>query len=223
MGVRVLLRQNAKGVINARLFVIGGTANYPLSQQGIEAAGSEHRDEWRHGFHEEKTIFKTAAERIGTSFGYSSDLDYSEMNMTCVKPMWEKSWALFTDAILNPAFSADEFDLIKGQMVSDAKQNEADPDQFLTDTAMSFVSEGVAMKKILTELLPPCKKISVDDAKKFYNNTINKSHCILVVVGNITQDEVDCQSKRNTHKASCRQCTGGESPRDDHAVTTEHC
>src|SRR6185503_17134405 len=162
---------NPKNVISARLFVIGGTANYTLAQQGIEAlalntamdGGTVSMD---------KNTFKTAAEKIGTFFGYSSDLDCSEMNMTCVKPMWEKSWALFADAILNPAFNADEFDLIKDQMVSNAKQSEANPDQFLTDTAMSFVFKGRGYEKNPNGTSYSLQKISVADAKQFYKNTI---------------------------------------------------
>jgi predicted Zn-dependent peptidase len=147
-----------------------------------------------------KTAFKTAAERIGTNFGYSSDLDYSEMNMTCVKPMWEKSWALFADAILNPAFNADEFALIRDQMVSDAKQNEADPDQFLTDTAMTLVFRGRGYERNPNGTSSSLQKLTVDDAKKFYKNTISKSHCILVVVGNLTQDEVTAKVKATLAK-----------------------
>lgn len=198
-GVRILLRQNPKNVISARLFVIGGTANYTLAQQGIEAlafntamnGGTVSLD---------KTTFKTAAEKIGTLFDYSSDLDYSEMNMTCVKPQWGKSWALFADAILNPAFNADEFGLIRDQMISNAKQNEANPDQFLTDTAMSFVFRGRGYEKNPDGTSSSLQKLSVEDTKKFYKNTVNKSHCILVVVGNLTQDEVTAKVKATLSK-----------------------
>src|SRR6185295_2593623 len=198
-GVHVLLRQNVKGVINARLFVIGGTANYTLPQQGIEALALNTA---MNGgtVSLKKNDFKTAAEKIGTTFGYSSDLDYSEMNMTCVKPMWEKSWALFADAILNPAFNEDDFGLIRDQMVSDAKQSEADPDQFLTDTAMSFVFRGRGYEKNPNGTSSSLQKLTVEDAKKFYKNTINKSHCFLVVVGNLTQDEVTAKVKATLAK-----------------------
>lgn len=36
-GLRVIIKQSPKDVISARLFVIGGTANYPLDKQGIES------------------------------------------------------------------------------------------------------------------------------------------------------------------------------------------
>lgn len=198
-GVRVLLRQNPKDVVSARLFVMGGTANYTLAQQGIEALALNTA---MNGgtVSMSKTAFKTAAEKIGANFGYSSDLDYGEVDMTCVKPLWEKSWALFADAIVNPAFAADEFALIKDQMVSDAKQSEADPDQFLTDTAMSFVFKGRGYEKKPDGSSASLQKLTVDDAKKYYKNTVSKSRCFLVVVGNLTQEEVTAKVKATLAK-----------------------
>jgi hypothetical protein len=36
-GFKVIIKNTGKDVISARLFVTGGTANYPLDKQGIEA------------------------------------------------------------------------------------------------------------------------------------------------------------------------------------------
>lgn len=64
------------------------------------------------------------------------------MSMTCIKPFWEQSWSLFADAIMNPSFDANEFALIQEQMVSNAKQQEENPDAALQRLADGFAFKG---------------------------------------------------------------------------------
>jgi hypothetical protein len=84
-GLKVYFRYTPKDVISAKLFVDGGTVNYPLEKQGIEAltynlvlnGGTLSKN---------KVAFKSAAEKIGTFFGSEASLDYGDMSMTCIKP-----------------------------------------------------------------------------------------------------------------------------------------
>jgi zinc protease len=56
-----------------------------------------------------KTDFLAAAEKMGTTFGSDASLDFGELNMQCLKESWDKSWLLFTDALMNPAYDPNEF------------------------------------------------------------------------------------------------------------------
>lgn len=198
-GLKVYFRKTPKQIISARLFVVGGTANYTLPQQGIDAlalnvamnGGTTSKN---------KTEFKTQAEKTGTNFGYSSSLDYSEMSMTCVKSFWDGSWALFADAIMNPAFDANEFDLLKQQMISEARQREENPDAFLTDTAKGFVFKGRGYQKNPKGTPASLEKLSVDLARQHYKGNINKGKCFLVVVGDLSEEEVIAKVKGSLSK-----------------------
>jgi predicted Zn-dependent peptidase len=193
-GIKVYFRQTPKNVISARLFVMGGTANYSLDQQGIESlaltaainGGTTSKN---------KAQFNTAAEKIGTTFGSSSSLDYSEMNMTCLKTYWDKSWDLFAEAITSPGFNPDDFEIFRQQLISAAKQRESDPDAYLQETAMSFVFKGRGYEKIPDGSLASLEKLNADLAKNYYKNTISKARCFVVVVGNLTQDQVAAKVK----------------------------
>ena len=198
-GLRVIIKQSPKEVISARLFILGGTANYNLSEQGIEAlalnvamnAGTTSMD---------KTTFNTALEKIGTTLGYSSSLDYSEVNMKCIKPFWNESWALFTDAIMNPAFDKNEFDLIKGQMVAAAKQQEANPDAYLRRLADSLAFRGKNYEKEPDGTSFSLGKLMVDPTKSYYKSTVGKARCFLVVVGNINEQDLITKIKATLAK-----------------------
>ncbi len=211
-GLKVYFKQTQKQVISARLFVLGGTANYPSNQQGIEAlalnvavnGGTVSRN---------KTQFKTEAEKVGTTFGSSSALDYSEMDVTCVKPFWEKSWDLFSDAVMHPAFAENEFDLIRDQLVSDARQREENPDAFLNDTAMAFVFKGRGYERNPNGIAASITKFNVPDVRQYYKAIITKSKCFLVVVGNLSEDEVTSKVK-----ATLANLPAGTAPKINAAV-----
>lgn len=188
-GLRVIIKPTTKDVISARLFILGGTANYTLDKQGIESAalnvalngGTVSKN---------KNVFKTEAEKIGTNFGYTASLDYSQMSMTCIKPFWEKSWDLFADAILHPSFDQNEFDLIKQQMVSNAKQQEEDPDAALQRLADGFAFKGKNYEKDPDGTSESLSKLTAESTKSYYMNTIGKARCFLVVVGNLSESDI---------------------------------
>lgn len=208
-GLRVIIKQTPKDVISARLFVMGGTSNYALDKQGIESAalnaalnaGTTTRS---------KTVFKTEAEKIGTNFDYSASLDYSQMSMTCIKPFWDKSWDLFADAIMNPSFEQNEFDLIKEQMVSNAKQQEEDPDAALQRLADGFAFKGKNYEKDPDGTSESLGKLTADATKSYYKSTIGKARCFLVVVGNLPEADIIAKVK-----ATLAKLPGGTSAKQE--------
>lgn len=198
-GLKVILRPTPKEVISARLFVRGGTANYSKEKEGIEQlsfdlamnGGTTKMD---------KDIFSSAAEKIGTTFGSSTSLDFGELNMTCLKLYWDRSWNLFADAVLTPAFDAKEFGLSKDQMIAGAKQREGDPDSYLEQLAMENTFAGRNYAKQSGGTAASIEKLTVDEAKKYFAATVCKKRCFLVVVGNISQTDLTAKVKASLAK-----------------------
>ncbi|MBX7108355.1 MAG: insulinase family protein [Chitinophagales bacterium] len=198
-GLRVIIKPTSKDVISARLFIQGGTANYTLEKQGIESAALNAALNCG-TLSKSKNVFKTEAEKIGTNFGYTASLDYSQMSMTCIKPFWDKSWDLFADAILNPSFNQNEFDLIKDQMVSNAKQQEEDPDAALQRLADGFAFKGKNYEKDPDGTSESLSKLTAESTKAYYKSTIGKARCFLVVVGNLPEADIIAKVKATLSK-----------------------
>ncbi|MEM7104621.1 MAG: pitrilysin family protein [Bacteroidota bacterium] len=198
-GLKVILKSSPKEVVNARLFVKGGTANYDLKYQGIESfaftlaarGGTKSK---------EKVAFATALESVGASVYSNSDFDYGDFNLTCLKQYWDESWSLFTDAILNPAFTEKEYDLLKEQLIAGAKSRNSDADSRLRDLAMSNVFEGHCYEKIPSGTVESLEGISLEKIKKYYKNTVGKKRSFLVVVGNITKEDLEAKVKASLAK-----------------------
>jgi len=195
----VILKQSPKEVISVRLFVEGGTANYAQELEGIEAlafqiamqGGTKSKD---------KLTFNAEAESIGAHFNASTTYDYGEMGMTCILPYWKKSWDLFADAVLNPAFDIKEFKITQEQMTATAKQNESDPDAHLRSIAMKNAFGDDDYTKKPAGSAESLQNISLDAVKTYYKNTLGKSRAVLVVVGNVGQDDLTSKIKATLAK-----------------------
>lgn len=198
-GLKVILKQTPKDVVSVRLFVRGGTANYTKEKQGVEAltmslavqGGTRTRD---------AVTFATEAEKIGAVLGGDASLEYSEISMTCVKMFWDKSWDLFTDAILNPSFDAKEFGLLKEQFVANAMSSISDPDQHLKNLALSNAFKGSQYERIPEGTPESLANVTLEDVKAHYKKVLGKQRCFLVVVGNISEEDLIAKVKATLAK-----------------------
>lgn len=188
-GFRVIYRNTGKDVISARLFVIGGTANYPLDKQGIEAVAYSYIIKGG-TTSMSKTDFLAAAEKMGTTFDSDASLDYGELNMQCLKESWDKSWLLFTDALLNPAYDPVEFENKKQQYISYAKQNEGDPDTRLERLTVETAFKGKNYEKDPYGNTTTLASLTLDDIKTFISANLCKQRTFLVVTGNVPEDDI---------------------------------
>jgi zinc protease len=188
-GLKVILKPSIKEIISARFFIKGGTSNYSKEQEGIEAlalavaveGGTKKMD---------KTEFATALERMGTTIGFSTSYDYSEVNMSCINSFWAPSWELFADVITQPRFDAKEFDLIKAQAVAQAKQTESNPDAHLRNRSMESAFANHNYAKIPSGTSTSLERISLENLAKHFNSIVGKQNCFLIVVGNITEADL---------------------------------
>lgn len=188
-GLKIIFKRTPKEVVTATLFVKGGTANITEAQQGLEAlalklvmsGGTTTMD---------KDAFATQADNLGTNFSAFAARDYSRLTMTCLKDNWDKSWAMFTDALLNPAMNENEFTVIKGQMIAGAKQQDADPDTYLRKMATDQMFGGTDYAKAPNGTVTTLESLTIADAKKYYTGFLGKKKCFLVVVGNVDENNL---------------------------------
>lgn len=205
-GLKIILKPTTKEVVSVRLFYRGGTANYSANQDGLEAltlhlmieGGTTNKD---------KVMFHTMAEKLGTEFNTSSSYDYSEINMTCVRMFWDESWELLADMIQNPAFVLEEFQLLKEKMITAARQTEANPDAHLRNLAMKHAFSGSHYGRIPDGTPESISRLSLEDVKEHYKKINVKNRFFLVVVGNVSMEDLTRKLKK-----SLSQLPAGDAP-----------
>lgn len=188
-GIKVIFKPSPKDVISVRLFVDGGTANYSKEQEGIESLAFQTAIEGGTTTLD-KVAFHTEAEKIGAQFSSATTYDFGSFEMTCLSMFWEQSWKLFADAILHPAFDESAFSIIKEQLIAGAKSEESDPDAHLRNLALENVFKGKNYAKRPEGSEASLQKLTVADARNYYQNTVGKNRVFLVVVGNVKEDDL---------------------------------
>jgi zinc protease len=188
-GMKVIFKPSTKEIISVRLFVRGGTANYSKELEGVENLALSIATEGG-----TKTLdmaaFGQATDRLGAEIGFSTDYDFSEISMSCIKSFWNESWNLFADAIVNPRFDQQGFEIVKGKILSGAKQQEASPDAYLNNKSLEIAFAGKNYAKIPFGTAQSIEKLTLEQALKHYETVINKQNCFLVVVGNVSEADV---------------------------------
>ena len=89
-GLKVILRESVKGTVSARLFIQGGTVNYPEDKEGVESmalslamqAGSADMT---------KDEFNLAAESVGATMGETAITNMSKLNTFAFSETGNKS------------------------------------------------------------------------------------------------------------------------------------
>jgi zinc protease len=137
-----------------------------------------------------KQAFAASSEKIGATFAGSSGADFGTLSMTCLKMYWNDSWDLFSDAIMNPAMAASEFDLVKSQLINQAQQETGDPDAHIGRMAMKNAFGGTSYEKNPAGTPESLQAIKLNEVEDYYKGIIGKKNCFLVVVGNISQADL---------------------------------
>jgi len=185
-GLKIIFKKTTKEVVTASLFIKGGVSNISDDQQGLESlALSLALDGGTKTMNKDE--FSALSDKLGTNFSSNASNDYSSMTMQCLTENLDKSWDMFTDAILNPALDSNEFSLIKQQMISSAKQQDANPDAYLRKLAAQQIFEGTPYGRIANGTPETLDKITLDQVKNYYSHLLGKKRCYLVVIGNVDE------------------------------------
>lgn len=191
-GIKVLFKPSSKEIVSARLFIRGGTANYAKEKEGVESLALAVATEGGTTKHD-MTAFATVKEKIGTEIGYSSSYDYSQVSLNCLASYWSPSWDLFAEVIGQPLLDQKGFDLIKDRQLADAREQEADPDTYVENKSMELSYAGRNYAKIPTGTAKSLEALTLADIKSHFSKVMNKNNVFLVIVGNVTESDVQAK------------------------------
>jgi zinc protease len=121
----------------------------------------------------------------GASIGVQTGYTYIKVNMSCLASVQSEMLTLFSDMVLRPRLSTEEFDLLKTQMIVGLKESQTDNKWILNYFATKhyFPNESSWSKQSSIESL---NKITIDDIKAYYLKTFTPRNATLVVRGNFT-------------------------------------
>ena len=132
-----------------------------------------------------------AIQELGASINIYASKENITISGTTLKRNYEKTLALAQEMFLEPRFDEEEFELLKKATLSRLRQQEASPNSVASNTYNELIygKDNIRSKNTLGTVAS-VESINLEDVKIFYNKFISPSVSKLLVVGDISKENV---------------------------------
>ena len=130
-------------------------------------------------------------QELGASIYIYSSKENITISGTTLAKNYNKTLALAQEMLLEPRFDEKEFDLLKKAAIASLRQQEASPNAVARNAYNQLIygKENIRSKNTLGTI-SSVASISLGDIKNFYNNYISPSVSKMLVVGDISEENV---------------------------------
>ena len=207
-GLKILVKRRPNApTVAAGLFIRGGARNITDKNAGIENLMLNVAAEGSVKFPRE--TLRRELSRTGTGIGASAINDYSAVSLASTRQNFDRSWEIFTDIILNPAFAPDDIARVQAQISTGLREQETNSDNYLQILQDRLIYVNHPYANDVTGKLDTIGNFTAKDLSDYHQKTMQTSKLLLVVVGDIDPKEVE------TRVAA----TLGKLPRGDYKET----
>ena len=188
-GIKVIFKPTLKNVINIRIYFRGGVTNYQANQAGIERLTLDATTKCGTSKYN-ALAFRDSSDKYGILTYGTSTFDYGYIQLNCISKYLEQGWNLFSDAVLNPVFEPGQLNLLKENLISQNKNTESNSDTKRDNLLIknAFKNTPYAISPDGTE--ETIRNLTAEDLKKYYKTLLNKNRIFIVVVGNISKQDL---------------------------------
>src|SRR6185503_19318796 len=128
--------------------------------------------------------------RMATVISSSANYDYSVLAFTSTRPNFDRSWEIFTDVALRPAFTKQDFELVKSRRVSGLRDDTDDPDTYLQRLQERVAYAGHPYLNRPQGTSDSVSRLTVEDIRKYHQEIMQTSRLLLVLVGDLDPAEI---------------------------------
>ena len=188
-GIDVLLRDSKETpVVTAILYIKGGTSYIPESipvsteyfaMSIIPESGSALTSKQR---------FRRVMNRMGSGIAGSDGRDYSDIVMRSTSENFDTTWKFFSEIIVHPSVDLIEFQNLKRNAIIGLQSRRDDPDFVSRTTIDSIYFYGHPYGRRPTK--EDMEAQTPENVTGYYRSIMVKSRMLLVVVGNISREEL---------------------------------
>jgi zinc protease len=187
----ILAHRNAVPVVNLRLLINAGFAADQFGLPGTASLAMSMLDEGT----KRRTALDISDELalLGATLSSGSNLDVSTVAMSALKENLGDSLDLFADVILNPTFPEDDFERLRDLRLAAIKQEKVQPFGMALRVLPKLLygeghAYGLPFSGSGTE--ESVRSLETDALKQFHADWFKPNNATLVVVGDVTMDEI---------------------------------
>jgi len=191
-GLKIILAERHEiPVVNMGLLFDAG---YAADQFGLKGTASLAMNMLDEGTKKRNALqISEELESLGATLNTGSSLDMSSVNLSSLKSNLDKSLEIFADVVLNPSFPETDFNRLKKQQLAGIKQEKSSPfSMALRVFPKILYGENHAYGSPFTGsgYEETVNKLTREDLIKFQQNWLKPNNATLIVVGDITLDEL---------------------------------
>jgi zinc protease len=188
-GLKVIHRfVKGNEVVAARVYFRGGARNINEKNAGIETLLFEVAQAGTKNF--TKSQINRELARMGTVVNSGGGYDYSVLASLSVRQHFDRSWQLLTDMALYPTFDEKEVTLERDRLVNALRQEGDDPETYVTSQSEKLLYAAHPYSNRPFGTIESVGRLTAADLKAYHAAHLMASRLLVVVVGNVTQDEV---------------------------------
>jgi len=188
-GLKVLLkRREGSLTVAAGLFIRGGTANINAENAGIETLMLSAATEATTNFPRAK--MRSELSRMGTVIGSSSNNDYSVLSMATTRMHFDRSWEIFSDVVLRPAFTKEDVSLVQERQVVSLSDDTDNPDVYLQKLQERVAYAGHPYLNNTSGTPETVAKLTPQALREYHAKLMETSRLLLVIVGDLNPNDV---------------------------------
>ncbi len=204
-GLKVLVKRRAgTQTAVAGLFIKGGVRNITSENGGVENLMIDAASEATVSFPRQRMRMELS--RMGTTIGSVVNYDYSGLTMASTRANFDRSWEIFTDVALWPAFTTDDVARVRNRIVASLRDDTDTPDSYLQLLQARVAYAGHPYLNDPRGTVDSVSRLTSADLRGYHKQVMETSRLLLVVVG-----DLDPQMLRSRIAASF-----GKLPRGDY-------
>ena len=187
----ILANRSAIPVVNMNLLV---NAGYAADQFGLPGTASLAMNMLDEGTKNRDSLeISDELAMLGATLSTGSNLDMSTVSMSALKDNLEASLDLYTDVILNPVFPESDFARLRDLQLAAIQQEKVQPIGMALRVFPKLLygdqhAYGLPLTGSGTE--ESVRSLDTDALKRFHDDWFKPNNATLVVVGDVTMDEL---------------------------------
>ena len=189
-GIPVILRHNtSSNVVVANVYLLGGVRQVTSDDAGIEPfllAVSEHGTR-----HYPKATLRRKTSALGSDFVVTPMVDWTMFGARTITTVLDSAWAILADRLMYPSIQPAEVEIVRTQLLSAERQEQDDPDAYVSDLADSIAFTGHPYALSPTGNAVSLASITPASLRAYERTEIVKSRLLVVVVGDVTRAHVE--------------------------------
>jgi zinc protease len=129
-------------------------------------------------------------EKLGTSMEAGADWDSTVASMTVLKSNLKKAFSIFADALMSPAFRAEDIERLKAERLAERMQILDEPRGLADESFSRFLyASGARYAAPMSGDSKSVSAVTRNDVETFYQENYSPAAMTVILAGDVTVDE----------------------------------